>query len=304
MEYDFGKVQVMKKKTFLKQSTVSITKSMVVLATVYFIFLIAKTHWDEIQSIPITSSTNLIISIVIGVIVYLTLVMALAWAWLVWLSFVHPIAITGIYLRSQALKYLPGNIFHFAYRHQQSKKLGVPHTLLIKASINEGIVLIIVATILSLPLLIKIFIPQWHLNHSLIILIPELVLLIISVYFISTLKTWMTILAYLYYFLGMGTICWFVALTLNINLDFWQLLAAYAASWLTGYIIPGAPGGIGVRESAFILLINQSINEGHALLLIAVVRLISLAAESLLFFISNPISHLFQNLDVWSDKTK
>ena len=46
-----------------------------------------------------------------------------------------------------------------------------------------------------------------------------------------------------------------------------QLAIAFLLAWLAGYIIPGAPGGIGVRESALVLLLAGGAGDSNALAL-------------------------------------
>jgi uncharacterized membrane protein YbhN (UPF0104 family) len=40
--------------------------------------------------------------------------------------------------------------------------------------------------------------------------------------------------------------------------DFALLAGSYALSWVVGFLLPGAPGGLGVRESAFVLLAGSA----------------------------------------------
>jgi len=37
-----------------------------------------------------------------------------------------------------------------------------------------------------------------------------------------------------------------------------QMMAAYVTAWVLGFIVPGAPGGIGVRELVLTLLLSQA----------------------------------------------
>ena len=108
---------------------------------------------------------------------------------------------------------------------------------------------------------------------------------------------------YACYFIGMGLICQILSVTMGFeSLPFLLMTAIYASSWLIGYLMPGAPGGIGVREMVFILIGSPIIEQHHALVLIAAVRLISITAEVLLYFIGPKLSLQLNRLSAWSDK--
>jgi uncharacterized membrane protein YbhN (UPF0104 family) len=63
------------------------------------------------------------------------------------------------------------------------------------------------------------------------------------------------------------------------------LTAAYALSWLAGFLLPGAPGGLGVRESAFTLLLSGTFPPAITLLVIALARIATVCADALVFLI-------------------
>ena len=65
--------------------------------------------------------------------------------------------------------------------------------------------------------------------------------------------------------------------------SFALLLAAGAASWAAGFIVIGAPGGLGVREAAFVALAGGALGESHALLLIGLFRIVTFLGDTLLF---------------------
>jgi hypothetical protein len=52
--------------------------------------------------------------------------------------------------------------------------------------------------------------------------------------------------------------------TLNLS---WVAIA-FLLSWLIGFVVPGAPGGIGVRESMLVLLLSDSGSDGAAIALV------------------------------------
>ena len=62
-----------------------------------------------------------------------------------------------------------------------------------------------------------------------------------------------------------------------------MLLAASAASWAAGFVVIGAPGGLGVREAAFVALAGGALGESQALLLIGLFRIVTFLGDTLLF---------------------
>jgi uncharacterized membrane protein YbhN (UPF0104 family) len=65
--------------------------------------------------------------------------------------------------------------------------------------------------------------------------------------------------------------------------DFSVLLTANAASWLAGFIIVGAPAGLGVREVTFVALAGTALGDGSALLLAGLFRITTFAGDTLFF---------------------
>ena len=64
------------------------------------------------------------------------------------------------------------------------------------------------------------------------------------------------------------------------------LLGAYIAAWLCGFVIIGAPGGIGVREAVFSLIYINTPYLDTVLALSLLVRVISIIADILAYVIS------------------
>lgn len=69
--------------------------------------------------------------------------------------------------------------------------------------------------------------------------------------------------------------------------NFLALTTAYALSWLAGFLLPGAPGGLGVRESAFTLLLAGTYQPETILLTITLARVATVGADALLFLIGS-----------------
>lgn len=69
------------------------------------------------------------------------------------------------------------------------------------------------------------------------------------------------------------------------NARFLELTCLFAAAWLAGFLIPGAPGGLGVREMAMVLLLSPALGESVAVGLGLTLRLITTLGDLLMFAI-------------------
>jgi hypothetical protein len=61
------------------------------------------------------------------------------------------------------------------------------------------------------------------------------------------------------------------------------VIPAYAAAWLAGFALPGAPGGLGVREAAFIMLVEPTLGAVPGLEIAMATRVVTTLGD-LLFF--------------------
>lgn len=79
-------------------------------------------------------------------------------------------------------------------------------------------------------------------------------------------------------------------LNVSITVELWRLLiGTYLISWIVGFITPGAPGGIGVREFAVMLLLKESPFMETVLLGMVIYRLVTIIGDVLAFIWSKLI---------------
>jgi uncharacterized membrane protein YbhN (UPF0104 family) len=62
----------------------------------------------------------------------------------------------------------------------------------------------------------------------------------------------------------------------------WRVPAGVAVAWLAGYVIPGAPAGLGVREAVLTAFLSPHIEAGIVVSAALLWRVVSLAADALL----------------------
>ena len=119
---------------------------LIFLTSAYFIFHVVDNNFSQFSKLNIGVSFSLISALGFCFFLYLILLLLLGISWVYILQTEDKINCLNIYLKSQALKYLPGNFFHFVYRHTETVKTGITHNKLIKATVTETSGLILLAS--------------------------------------------------------------------------------------------------------------------------------------------------------------
>lgn len=86
-----------------------------------------------------------------------------------------------------------------------------------------------------------------------------------------------------YLFIGLGL--WVVARAIGATMkpDYWYLTATFALAWAAGFLVPGAPAGLGVRESVMMWMLSDVGREDGVLVLVTAARVATMAADILWF---------------------
>jgi uncharacterized membrane protein YbhN (UPF0104 family) len=72
----------------------------------------------------------------------------------------------------------------------------------------------------------------------------------------------------------------------EVALPWYRFSWGYSLAWLAGFIVPGAPGGIGIREAVFIALFGRELGEGTAAGLAVLLRVITSVGDVMTFGIA------------------
>jgi glycosyltransferase 2 family protein len=86
-------------------------------------------------------------------------------------------------------------------------------------------------------------------------------------------------------YLAIGLGVWAIALTLGVDAGYFMLTAAFSLAWVIGFVIPGTPAGLGVRESVMVLLLSASLPQHAILQLVIATRLATLFGDAICFAI-------------------
>jgi len=232
---------------------------------------------------------------------------------------------------SNIAKYLPGNIFQYIYRFQLSKQAGIQSQDNIIGIITEAGLISLAALILCLPGLIfnrHAFIgidlsiltikPLDLRSTSGLILNLALVILLFlllvkftkqknvvakATRFIESIVAHLMIrrailpAAFLCSLINFGLATFAAIALLDVNTSYsvittiTVLLTAYSLAFLLGYIVPGAPGGLGVREAVLVALLAPYFGTVVALSLTLQLRLASMFADALLGIVCHISTH-------------
>lgn len=222
----------------------------------------------------------------------------------------NPLQAIRIVLLSQIGKYLPGNVVHFVGRAVLSTREGVPREIAVIATFLDMFFSAAAASVFGLiGLVFDIRIRMEFLtflgNHldsilyyviPLVLLIPLFILLSLTIgYFRNKILSIIKRIPVYNYphllsafvinmliFIVNGFILYNLAFLLmneypreNLFLFIW----GFALSWVVGFIIPGAPGGIGIREFVFMMIFRSSLGEPLTIALAFFIRLIHILSE-------------------------
>jgi uncharacterized membrane protein YbhN (UPF0104 family) len=224
-------------------------------------------------------------------------------------TFQQALAVWG---KANIAKYLPSNLLHFAGRQVLGAGLRWPQASIALATILEIAIQIIVPSCLIilglaqiqrfellsdvmwlLPLIavagvaLAVTLAHKRLWHRVDRYLPNIFKVQISkqpLRAIALSATW-----YSLFFLGMCLIVTALYSLLQSPIeghDVLTLNAVFLTSWIVGFVVPGAPGGIGVREGTFAMIGGAFFPVEGLVLVALLMRLITLAGEGLLFFLA------------------
>lgn len=181
-----------------------------------------------------------------------------------------------VFGQSQIAKYVPGNIIHLASRQALGGAMGVEQKTLAKASLFEIAGLVAAAATFAL-MAVPAFLLGAEAKWTGVIGLGLAVILSTGVFAFVFLRFGLTLLraygAYLAFFAVAGVVFYILFTQVSGHdgavISPFVLVGAFAAAWLAGFITPGAPAGIGVRE--FVLMSLLSAYDLEAAIVTAVV---------------------------------
>lgn len=195
---------------------------------------------------------------------------------------------------SQLAKYVPGNVFHLVSRQALGMSAGVPAGALAKSSLWD-LGLIALAAVpfgwLAAPLAAPIVPPWAGVACSLATAMA------ISQYLVWLGRPHAAAAFRLSALFHCASAAIFVILLQTIVMreadeaGSWLLVgAAYVIAWMAGFVTPGAPAGLGIRELVLLLLLRNTVADAHVVAAVVLGRAVTITGDLLFFCASFSIS--------------
>ena len=249
-----------------------------------------------------------------GILFWCTAFVTTTYAWILLLgeegkglSFRYAFIVMG---KSQIAKYLPGNVFHYVGRVALGTQKGLSSGAVILSSGMEaflaavnGFILAMMSVLLNpeaLPFITAHIPPGSRLALVLVALCAGGIVLF---FYRSHAASWLRerrsffrparILAvigiYMSVFLLFGIVLKILLAGLwdiHPGLNWYQFSCGFALAWWLGFITPGAPGGIGIREAVFVTLFGSQLGDGIAIGLAILIRIMTTLSDVFTFIIA------------------
>lgn len=214
----------------------------------------------------------------------------MAWAWGNLLGSFGNSRVSGhetyrVYLKANLGKYLPGNVMHYVERNLFAAKVGLMQKDVLVSSILEiaGVIAValLITSVFTYDQLKTAIFAVWNpkiLPFGVSAAVVMLIVIAISWSklgkkhreFIKKYINKSTLYGYAISCLGYAAFLLLGAFTLLLlfgilypkeafYLEWRAIISSYVIAWVIGFIVPGAPGGIGVREFLLLYLLQEKI---------------------------------------------
>lgn len=232
--------------------------------------------------------------------------------------------VAHVYGKANIGKYLPGNVMHYVERNLFATKIGLSQLDLAISSVIEVVGIIIVALLFSIICAHEALLkaakqyvkPQYLIVLGILALIAIAVIVFIYMKsekirsMVKRLLNWKFVLVFIVNLIIYAIVLAILGAILVLVCGFifevdlqarevGAIITYYMLAWVLGFVVPGAPGGIGVREAILVLLLSPVIGDSVTLSAALIHRLISIIGD----FIGYVIALLLKNKNS-DDETK
>lgn len=293
-------------------------------ALLFFIYYLIN-NIELLKSVNFSANTLLGISICIFEYTIVMLLSAITWNLLLKsldIELSHSKSIY-IYFVSQIGKYIPGNIGHHIGRVTISRNYGLPTGKVVFSMTLEIVLIIFSALFISLIgwLLFDsiskasetVSIPIWNIVVVCLFLLTIPYALKISLewivnkkqcnedqpYVLPTPRISIILAALLLYTIAFsinGLILWTLSgiILQDFETNLLLYISIFAISWTVGFITPGAPAGLGVREATLIILFGMIFDNDNALGLAILLRIVTTLGDGAIFIVGHVIKQSYR----------
>lgn len=217
--------------------------------------------------------------------------------------------VSNYYLKSNLYKYLPGNVMHYVGRNQLAVDFDIQHKKVIGATITEVILILFSGFIITVSMSHSYFF-EWvqknNINLPILLLIAFLILFILLFIFRKKIKSFisnkkglflkkgiktylLSILFYCCHFILSGFLFTglFILICGKVSTgQFFVISGLSVMAWIVGFITPGVPGGIGVREAVMSMFLSRIAPVDSILTTVVLYRIICIIGDILAYLFS------------------
>ena len=175
----------------------------------------------------------------------------------------------AIYGKTQIYKYLPSNVLHMVGRYRLARSAGASNKALAFAQIAELLTILLaaasIAALFARAVLVHALDERGIDDPTLVNVLVVGGIAVLAVGATTIVRQRMTgtgrkafvaaavaFAIYILFFIGSGLLLAALCKSLSTASGVSELIGIGAAAWLVGFVIPGAPGGLGVRETILI----------------------------------------------------
>lgn len=221
------------------------------------------------------------------------------------------IEVATVSTKANVMKYIPGNVFQYIGRNELAVEKGLAHkevafSTLFDVAINLGSVFL-VTLIFSYDTIVDWLNQKMGISLSVIAVILVIVgCLAVGVFAFLLKKKRLPLVERIVSKKGCITVVGNIGLYVVLSLyttwiyihvlqmvsggifqrdAYWLVAGAVLASWIIGFVTPGAPGGMGVRESMLLIMLGGIMSEEAILLGVVINRVVSILGDLLALFI-------------------
>lgn len=294
----------------LKSFTTILGRFLTILSLIFLFFKLSQ-HLNNIPNL----NYNLlgILSLISAVLFSASTVVIVSYIWIillrgggVFLNLKQAYIIIG---KSQIGKYLPGNIFQYLGRITLGQRAGIPPEAIV---MSTGVETLLLAGTASSIAAVGLFFDRnalmWLMGKlsangyglTVFAIVVSVAILFALAILLPRTRAWIrSRLAYLnagrivkavficlFVFVLYGVLISLLLSTLwgmDTELRWYQFIWGFALAWVLGFITPGAPGGLGIREVILVGLYSQEFGEGLVLGLALILRVITSLGDLLAF---------------------
>lgn len=285
---------------------------------VSFVFIINAIYSSRESIANIENLQNILIVCIIFSFIYTLAIYAFGFVYKFSLELISNkklsnLEILAVYTKANICKYLPGNVMQFVVRNLYAERIGLSQG---KVALGSFIEVFVIATI---SVLICVFFIREQFFSIIYDMVP-FVFYIISFIIFAIILCAICFLAKKYQFFHKvkydlieqlrktnptvfvgfvlksatlvifaqilaGTMFYYLIAEISSVSDVSIIIvvSAYTTAWLLGFITPGSPGGIGVKESVLLLTLTDIYGSGYILVSVLMFRIVTIFTDVLAF---------------------